>query len=95
MSNSSSALPFVINNHQTCPFNFYRDGAMQQGICYGTDLYGLAHAFAQQDQFNAFRIASQLLGIGHQTIVTVSKQNYQVWVRLHTDEHSYWRSLTS
>lgn len=93
MSNPSSPLPAFINSDQACLFNFYHDGVMQQGICYGANLYGLAYAFTQQDQLNAFHFASQLLATGCQAVITLSKQKYQVWVRLHANEYPRWQQM--
>jgi len=93
MRSSPDSLPLVINSSQVHLFNFYQDGMVNQGMRYGTDLYGKAYTFATQDRLLAFDFATQLAATGTQTVITVSPQEYRVWVHLQADEYPHWRAM--
>jgi len=93
MSTSPNQLPSVVNEHQVNFFNFYQDGLVKEGMRYGCHLFGKAYTFDSGDRLAAFDFANQLASTGCQTVITVSKQAYTIWVGLRADEYPHWSAM--
>lgn len=75
-------LPIVIYEDLVRLFNFYHDGAVRQGMSYRSRLYKLVRVEDANHRPQAYCFAC---GIAHQrvaTVVTVSMQQYKVWVEV-------------
>lgn len=74
--------PYVLTEHQISPFKFYREGAIQDGMTYGNELYRLARCFSLANRLEVYRFGCELIAQGIPTVISVSKQHYSVWVSL-------------
>lgn len=72
--------PAVTYENSVHVFNFYHDGAVQQGMSHRTKLYRLAKAFDVKYRSQAYSVGCHLSHQGSETVITVSPQHYKVWV---------------
>lgn len=74
--------PCVVAEQQITLFKFYMDQAVQDGMMYKNELYRLARQFSADSRLDAYRLGCELLEQGVPVVISVSKQQYRVWICL-------------
>ncbi|MEP1080063.1 hypothetical protein NDI52_32375 [Leptolyngbya sp. PL-A3] len=75
-------VPSVVKEQQITLLKFYWVHAVRDGMVYRNELYGLAKEFDGSNRLEAYRFGCELIEQGVPTIISVSKQQYRVWVSL-------------
>ena len=70
------ALPKIVQCHEVHIFNFYRDGALHEGIHYSGKLYRLIEIFPNDKRLQASALGCKL---GGSIVITVSEAGFKVW----------------
>lgn len=75
-------LPIVICEESVRLFKFYYDDSIRQGMCRGSQLYALLQIFDAKQRSLAYELGCRLANRGHEVAITVSSQDYKVWVEV-------------
>jgi hypothetical protein len=82
LTTTLESTPLVIPEQQVSLFKFYMNHAVQDGMSYGGELYGLAREFTISDRLKAYQFGCKLFEQGIPALISVSKQRYVVWINL-------------
>ncbi len=75
-------LPLVLSHELIHPFKFWHEQNLQEGMCFGKELYQLVGQFKTDERQKAFSVAVELAETGKQICVTCLRSRYCVWVSL-------------
>ena len=74
-------MPYVIEESQIKPFNFYHQGQRIQAILFRDHLYVLKQAFQLKDRLDAYHHSYEL-NEWTQVMLTVGQTGYRLWTDL-------------
>ncbi len=74
--------PYLIPEQRITLFKFYMQSVIHDGMTDGNELYRLAREFGKDNRLKSYQYACQLIEQGIPTLVSVSAQQYRVWISL-------------
>lgn len=75
-------LPLVLSHELIHPFKFWHEQNLQEGMCFGKELYQLVGQFNPDERQKAFSVAVALAETGHHICVSCLRAKYCVWISL-------------
>ncbi|MBD2152964.1 hypothetical protein [Leptolyngbya sp. FACHB-16] len=76
----------TVSEQIVCPFTFYLNGQLRQGIRYANELYALVQEFSPEQRSLAYQKATNLAEQGQTVVITVSSSQYQSWISLRSPD---------
>jgi hypothetical protein len=86
-------LPKVLETAQGHLFNFYFENRVREGFRYGQSLYGLAYKCPKASRLTAYQFACELSEQEYSVLITVSQDEYHVWLKLDAGFANYWSDI--
>lgn len=72
------SMPYVIEESQVKPFNFYHQGQRIPALMFREQLYILKQAFQPTERLNAYNRSYELNNMA-QVMMTVGQAGYRIW----------------
>lgn len=72
------SMPYVIEESQIKPFNFYHQGQRIPAVMFREQLYILKQAFRPTDRLDAYNRSCELNSM-NQVMMTVGQAGYRLW----------------
>lgn len=88
-------LPLVLSHELIHPFKFWHEQNLQEGMCFGKELYRLVGQFKADERQKAFSVAVELAEAGSQICVTCLRAKYCVWISLRSQNSGASQSSVS
>lgn len=85
----------LINEQIVSQFKYWREGQMQKGMRFRSNLFEHVALFNYRQRQQVFELAERLTESGKQVVVTASPTQYIVWVNLRRITHSPMSRLSS
>jgi len=76
----------TVSEQIVCPFTFYFNGQLRQGMRYANELYTLASEFSPKQRSLAYQKATHLVKQGQTVVITVSAFQYRSWISLRSPD---------
>ncbi len=75
-------LPLIAPESLTCPFKFYFDGQIREGMTYHQEFYKLLKSFPGHQRDVAYEMGCYLSDQGDRVVITVAPDSscYQIWI---------------